>query len=296
VAKRDSATARRRGGVKNFCASKPLRRKHRQRFIFRSKPLRSRNTRPDSPEEAEMLDILLSPAAWASLATLTLLEIVLGIDNVVFISVLVSRLPKETAKRARQIGLALALVFRILLLLVISWIIGLTTPLAELFGHAISWRDLILIAGGAFLIYKSTVEIHHAIEEPQGEEIARKAPDVFGSVIVQIVLLDMVFSIDSIVTAIGMAQHLEIMIAAVVIAMGVMYFASSSIAGFISRHPTTKMLALAFLLLIGVTLVADGLGVHVPKGYIYSAMAFAVLVESFNIYAQARRKQKRSQS
>ena len=180
---------------------------------------------------AEMLDIFLSPAAWASLATLTLLEIVLGIDNVVFISVLVSRLPKQTAKRARQIGLSLALVFRILLLLVISWIIGLTTPVAELFGHAISWRDLILIAGGAFLIYKSTVEIHHAIEEPQGEEIAKKAPDVFGSVIVQIVLLDMVFSIDSIVTAIGMAQHLEIMIAAVVIAMGVMYFASSSIAG-----------------------------------------------------------------
>ena len=243
-----------------------------------------------------MFDILLSPAAWASLATLTLLEIVLGIDNIVFISVLVSRLPAATAKRARQIGLALALVFRILLLLVISWIIGLTTPVAELFGHDISWRDLILIAGGAFLIYKSTVEIHHAIEEPLVEEMARKAPDAFGSVIVQIVLLDMVFSIDSIVTAIGMAQHLEIMIAAVVIAMGMMYFASSSIAGFISRHPTTKMLALAFLLLIGVTLVADGLGVHVPKGYIYSAMAFAVLVESFNIYAQARRKQNRSQS
>lgn len=240
-----------------------------------------------------MLELFLSPTAWASLATLTLLEIVLGIDNIVFISVLVSRLPAQTAKRARQIGLALALVFRILLLVVIAWIIGLTAPVAELFGHAISWRDLILIAGGAFLIYKSTVEIHHAIEEPQGEEMAKKAPNAFGSVIVQIVLLDMVFSIDSIVTAIGMAQHLEIMIAAVVIAMAVMYFASSSIAGFISRHPTTKMLALAFLLLIGVTLVADGLGVHVPKGYIYSAMAFAVLVESFNIYAQARRKQRR---
>ena len=240
-----------------------------------------------------MLDVFLNPTAWASLATLTLLEIVLGIDNIVFISVLVSRLPAQTAKRARQIGLALALVFRILLLVVISWIIGLTAPVAELFGHAISWRDLILIAGGAFLIYKSTVEIHHAIEEPLGDKMEKKAPNAFGSVIVQIVLLDMVFSIDSIVTAIGMAQHLEIMIAAVVIAMAVMYFASISIAGFISRHPTTKMLALAFLLLIGVTLVADGLGVHVPKGYIYSAMAFAVLVESFNIYAQARRKQRR---
>ena len=239
-----------------------------------------------------MLELFVSPTAWASLATLTLLEIVLGIDNIVFISVLVSRLPAQTAKRARQIGLALALVFRILLLMVIAWIIGLTAPVAELFGHAISWRDLILIAGGAFLIYKSTVEIHHAIEEPHGEEMAKKAPNAFGSVLIQIVLLDMVFSIDSIITAIGMAQHLEIMIAAVVIAMAVMYFASSSIAGFISRHPTTKMLALAFLLLIGVTLVADGLGVHVPKGYIYSAMAFAVLVESFNIYAQARRKQR----
>ena len=149
------------------------------------------------------------------------------------------------------------------------------------------------MAGGAFLVYKATVEIHHAIEEPTDEEKARQnAPSAFGSVIVQIVLLDMVFSIDSIITAIGMAQHLEIMIAAVVIAMVLMYFASNSISGFIARHPTTKMLALAFLLMIGVTLVADGLGVHVPKGYIYSAMAFAVLVESFNIYAQARRKKR----
>ncbi len=241
-----------------------------------------------------MLDLLTSPEAWASLATLTLLEIVLGIDNVVFISVLVSRLPAAIARRARQIGLSLALIFRILLLMLISWIIGLTTPVASLFGHDVSWRDLILIAGGAFLIYKATVEIHHAIEDPTDEAQARKdAPSAFGSVIVQIVLLDMVFSIDSIITAIGMAQHLEIMIAAVVIAMVMMYFASASIAGFITRHPTTKMLALAFLLMIGVTLVADGLGVHVPKGYIYSAMAFAVLVESFNIFAQARRKQRR---
>jgi predicted tellurium resistance membrane protein TerC len=154
----------------------------------------------------------------------------------------------------------------------------------------VSWRDLILIAGGAFLIYKATVEIHHAIEEPHEAELAASAPKAFGNVIVQIIILDMVFSIDSIITAIGMAQHIEIMVAAVTIAMVLMYFASQSIAGFIARHPTTKMLALAFLLMIGVTLVADGLGVHVPKGYIYSAMAFAVLVESFNIYAQARRK------
>ncbi len=241
-----------------------------------------------------MIELLLSPTAWASLATLTLLEIVLGIDNIVFISVLVSRLPAAAARRARQIGLSLALIFRLLLLLVISWIIGLTEPIATVFEHDISWRDLILLAGGAFLVYKATVEIHHAIEEPTDEEKARQnAPSVFSSVIVQIVLLDMVFSIDSIITAIGMAQHLEIMITAVVIAMALMYFASNSISGFIARHPTTKMLALAFLLMIGVTLVADGLGVHVPKGYIYSAMAFAVLVESFNIFAQARRKQRR---
>lgn len=240
-----------------------------------------------------MIELLSSPTAWASLATLTLLEIVLGIDNIVFISVLVSRLPAAAARRARQIGLSLALIFRVLLLLVISWIIGLTAPIATIFEHDISWRDLILIAGGAFLVYKATAEIHHAIEEPTDEEKARKnAPAVFSSVIVQIVLLDMVFSVDSIITAIGMAQHLEIMIAAVVIAMGVMYFASSTISGFIARHPTTKMLALAFLLMIGVTLVADGLGVHVPKGYIYSAMAFSVLVESFNIYAQSRRKKR----
>ena len=238
-----------------------------------------------------MLELFLDPTAWASLATLTLLEIVLGIDNVVFISVLVSRLPAGTADRARKIGLALALVFRIILLFLIAWIIGLTEPIATFFGHAVSWRDLILITGGAFLVYKATVEIHHAIEEPQEVELARNAPSVFSSVIIQIVLLDMVFSIDSIITAIGMAQHLEIMITAVVIAMALMYFASASIASFIGKHPTTKMLALAFLLLIGVTLVADGLGVHVPKGYIYSAMAFAVVVEAFNIFAQARRKQ-----
>ncbi len=242
-----------------------------------------------------MIELLFSPTAWASLATLTLLEIVLGIDNVVFISVLVSRLPATTARRARQIGLSLALIFRILLLMVISWIIGLTAPVMTVFAHDVSWRDLILMAGGAFLVYKATVEIHHAIEEPTDEEKARQnAPSAFSSVIVQIVLLDMVFSIDSIITAIGMAQHLEIMIAAVIIAMALMYFASNSISGFIARHPTTKMLALAFLLMIGVTLVADGLGVHVPKGYIYSAMAFAVLVESFNIYAQARRKKRRN--
>lgn len=237
-----------------------------------------------------MLEILYDPAAWASLATLTLMEVILGIDNVVFISVLVSKMPAEAAEKARQIGLALALIMRILLLLVIAWIIGLTQPAIAAFGYEFSWRDLILMAGGVFLIYKATYEIHHAIEEPKEESVKRKAAAAFGSVLLQIVILDAVFSIDSIITAVGMAKHVEIMIVAVTLAMIVMFIASSSIAAFIARHPTTKMLALAFLLLIGVSLVAEGLGVHVPKGYIYSAMAFSVLVESFNILAKSRRQ------
>lgn len=242
-----------------------------------------------------MLEFLADPAVWASLATLTLMEIVLGIDNVVFISVLVSKLPPAAAERARKIGLALALVFRILLLLVLTWIIGLSEPLFALFGQEFSWRDIILFGGGAFLIYKATYEIHHAIEEPHEETLKERAGATFSAIILQIVAIDAVFSIDSIVTAIGMAQHVEVMVAAVVIAMVVMYIASGSIAAFIARHPTTKMLALAFLLLIGVTLVGEGLGFHIPKGYIYSAMAFAVLVEATNIFAQARRKARRAQ-
>jgi predicted tellurium resistance membrane protein TerC len=241
-----------------------------------------------------MLEFLADPAIWASLATLTLMEIVLGIDNVVFISVLVSKLPEASAERARQIGLALALVFRILLLLILTWIIGLSKPLFEAFGHGFSWRDLILIAGGLFLIYKATYELHHTIEEPHGDALQGKTGAVFSAVILQIIVIDAVFSIDSIVTAIGMANHVEVMIAAVIISMGVMYLASGSIAQFIAHHPTTKLLALAFLLLIGVTLIADGLGFHIPKGYIYSAMVFAVLVEAINILAQSRRKARRA--
>jgi len=235
---------------------------------------------------------LFSWEALAALAALTSLEIVLGIDNVVFISVLVSRLPEETAQRARQVGLLLALVFRIALLLILTWIIGLSAPLFSAFGQGLSWRDLILAAGGICLIYKSVYEIHHAIEEPREESFKEAAKAAFSAIIVQILVLDAVFSIDSIVTAIGMAQHVEIMIIAVMVAMAVMYFASAPVAAFIGRHPTTKMLALAFLLLIGVTLVAEAFGVHVPKGYIYSAMAFAVLVEGFNIAAQQRRRAK----
>ena len=237
-----------------------------------------------------MLELLYDPNVWIAFATLTVMEIVLGIDNIVFISVLVSRLPREQAERARRLGILLALVFRILLLLVISWIIGLTQPAFSAFGFDLSWKDLILIAGGAFLIYKAVHEMHAAIEEPHEETIAQKATTAFAAIIGQIILIDMVFSIDSIVTAVGMAEHVEVMIAAVLVAVGVMYFASGPIARFVAEHPTTKMLALAFLLLIGVSLVADGLGFHIPKGYIYAAMGFAVLVEAINIFAAARRK------
>ena len=236
-----------------------------------------------------MLELLADPNVWIAFGTLTVMEIVLGIDNIVFISVLVSRLPKEQADRARQLGLALALIFRILLLLVISWIISLTQPAISVFGLDLSWKDLILIAGGAFLVYKATHEMHAAIEEPHENDLASKATTTFAAVIAQIIVIDMVFSIDSIVTAVGMAEHVEVMIAAVIVAVAVMFVASGPVAKFVADHPTTKMLALAFLLLIGVTLVADGLGFHIPKGYIYAAMGFSVLVEAINIIAKQRK-------
>lgn len=235
-----------------------------------------------------MLELLANPNAWIAFGTLTVMEIVLGIDNIIFISVLVSRLPKEQADRARKLGLALALVFRILLLLVISWIISLTQPAISAFGLDLSWKDIILIAGGIFLVYKATHEMHAAVEEPHEAEIAAKARAAFATIIGQIIVIDLVFSIDSIVTAVGMADDVEVMIAAVVVAVGVMFVASGPVAKFVADHPTTKMLALAFLLLIGVTLVADGLGFHIPKGFIYSAMGFSVMVEAINIFAKNR--------
>ncbi len=247
-----------------------------------------------------MLELLTSPEVWAAFATLTVMEIVLGIDNIVFISVLVSRLPKEQADRARRWGIGLALVFRIVLLLVISWIISLKEPI-EFFsnlglGLQISWKDLILIAGGAFLIYKATHEMHAEVEEPHTAELGRQASMAFSAIIAQIIVIDMVFSIDSIITAVGMAEHVEVMIAAVLVAVTVMFLASGPIAQFVADHPTTKMLALAFLLLIGVSLVADGFeasyGFHIPKGYIYAAMAFSVLVEGLNIFAKTRRRKR----
>ncbi|HYS88888.1 MAG TPA: TerC family protein [Bradyrhizobium sp.] len=237
-----------------------------------------------------MIELLTSPEAWAALLTLTALEIVLGIDNVIFLSVIVSRIPPVQAKRARQIGLALALVFRILLLSLLVWLIGLTQDVATLGGVGFSWRDIILIGGGLFLIGKATHEIHGEVEAREAENDDAPGRSAFFWVIVQIIIIDMVFSLDSIITAIGMAQDLEIMIAAVVIACVIMYASSGPIARFVAEHPTTKMLALAFLVLIGVALVADGFKFHIPRGYIYFAIAFSAAVEAFNVLARRNRK------
>jgi predicted tellurium resistance membrane protein TerC len=240
-----------------------------------------------------MLDLLTDPNAWAALITLTALEIVLGIDNIVFISVLVSRCRPEEARRARQIGLSLALAFRIVLLAMLTWLMGMTEPVVTALGNELSWRDLILIAGGLFLIAKATHEIHAEVEardEAPAEEPASRR--TFLLILAQLVLVDLVFSIDSIVTAIGMSDDLEIMVAAVIIAMFVMYAASEPVGGFIAEHPTTKMLALAFLVLIGVALVADGFAIHIPRGYIYFAMAFAAGVETFNVLARRNRRKR----
>ncbi len=236
-----------------------------------------------------MIELLTSPEAWAALLTLTALEIVLGIDNVIFLSVVVSRIPPRQAKRARQIGLALALVFRILLLSLLVWLIGLIAPVITVESVALSWRDIILIGGGLFLIAKATHEIHAEVEARDGHA-ATPRPGAFFWVIVQIIVIDMVFSLDSIITAIGMAQDLEIMIAAVIIACVIMYVSSGPVAKFVAEHPTTKMLALAFLVLIGVALVADGFKFHIPRGYIYFAIAFSAAVEAFNVLARRNRK------
>jgi predicted tellurium resistance membrane protein TerC len=241
-----------------------------------------------------MIELFTSPEAWAALLTLTALEIVLGIDNVIFLSVIVSRIPPHQAKRARQLGLALALVFRILLLSILVWLIGLTQPVLTVTGVALSWRDIILIGGGMFLIAKATHEIHGEVEARDGaDEDAKSGPGAFVLVIIQIIIIDMVFSLDSIITAIGMAQDLEIMIAAVIIACVVMYVSSGPVARFVAEHPTTKMLALAFLVLIGVALVADGFQFHIPRGYIYFAITFSAAVEAFNVLAKRNRKRLR---
>ncbi len=228
------------------------------------------------------MDLLTDPQAWIAFLTLTALEVVLGIDNVVFISILAGTLPPAQQDRARRVGLSLALITRILLLLSLSWLIGLTAPLFTVLGEEISGRDLILLAGGLFLVAKSTYEMHQRLEGEEGHKSARVRA-VFASVIVQILLLDIVFSLDSVITAVGMVNQIPVMVAAVVAAVGVMLVFAGAISRFIERHPTFKMLALAFLLLIGVTLVADGLGLHIPKGYIYFSMAFSVFVEVLNL-------------
>jgi predicted tellurium resistance membrane protein TerC len=241
------------------------------------------------------LSLLTDPNAWVALATLTALEIVLGIDNLVFISVLTSRLDKVRARRARQIGLSLAFVFRVLMLFGLTWLMQLTAPLFTVFHMGISWRDIILIGGGLFLIAKATHEIHGEVEARFEEEpVASTAVQAFAWIIAQLVVIDLVFSLDSIITAIGMAEDIEVMIAAVVIAMIVMYAAANPVGAFIAEHPTTKMLALAFLVLIGMALVADGFEFHIPRGYIYFAMAFAGAVEVFNVLASRNRRRRRA--
>ncbi|HEX6087293.1 MAG TPA: TerC family protein [Thermoanaerobaculia bacterium] len=235
------------------------------------------------------MEWLSDPQAWIALLTLTVLEIVLGIDNVIFISILAGKLPPADQKKARNIGLAGAMIMRILLLLSLAWIVKLTAPLFTVLGAEISGRDLILLAGGLFLMGKATHEIHDKLEGEEGTTAKKVAPSL-ASVITQIMLLDIVFSLDSVITAVGMAKHLGVMITAVVISVGIMLFAAGSISRFVDRHPTVKMLALSFLLLIGTTLIAEGLDFHIPKGYIYFAMAFSVFVEVLNI--SFRRKSK----
>jgi predicted tellurium resistance membrane protein TerC len=236
-----------------------------------------------------MIEWLMNPQTWIALVTLTALEIVLGVDNVIFVSILASKLPPAQQPRARRLGLFLAMFMRIALLFSITWLIRLTAPLFGVLGHEFSGRDLILLVGGLFLIGKATYEIHDKLEGDEGHGSARVAAS-FAAVIIQVMLLDIVFSLDSVITAVGMANDLAVMVAAVVIAVGVMMVSAGAIAGFVDRHPTVKVLALSFLLLIGVSLMADGLHQHIPKGYIYFAMAFSVFVEMINLRVRNRTK------
>jgi predicted tellurium resistance membrane protein TerC len=235
------------------------------------------------------MEWLSSPEAWIALLTLTILEVVLGLDNVIFISILSGKLPAHQQKKARSIGLAMAMIMRVLLLLSLAWIVKLTKPLFTVIGQEISGRDLILLGGGLFLLFKATHEIHDKLEGEEGDAVKRITPSLMA-VIVQISLLDIVFSLDSVITAVGMAKDLGVMIAAVIIAVVIMLVSAGTIGAFVHRHPTVKMLALSFLLLIGMSLIAEGLDFHIPKGYVYFAMAFSVFVEVLNI--ALRRKSK----
>ena len=231
------------------------------------------------------MEWITDPSIWIAFATLAALEIVLGIDNIIFISILAGKLPREQQKKARLIGLSLAMVMRVLLLLTLAWIIRLTAPLFTILGQEISGRDLILIFGGIFLVGKSTYDIHEKLECEEGDKSRKVAPSL-ASVLIQILLLDVVFSLDSVITAVGMVDQVAVMIAVVVVAVGFMMLFAGSISGFVERHPTIKILALSFLLLIGVTLIAEGFKQHISKGYIYFAMAFSVMVEMMNIRLQ----------
>lgn len=235
------------------------------------------------------MDWIADPQAWIAFATLLALEIVLGIDNIIFISILAGKLPADQQPRARYLGLGLALVMRIILLFSLSWVIGLTAPLFSVLGHGVSGRDLILILGGLFLLGKSTFEIHESLEGEHGHASAKVKAN-FLSVLIQIMLLDIVFSLDSVITAVGMVDRIEIMIAAVVVAIIFMMAFAAPVSGFVQRHPTVKMLALSFLLLIGLTLIVEGFDVHIPKGYIYFAMAFSVFVEMLNLRAKRKKE------
>jgi predicted tellurium resistance membrane protein TerC len=238
---------------------------------------------------------LSSPEGWAAMLTLIVMEVVLGIDNLIFISILTNKLPPEHRERARRIGISGALLMRLVLLAAVAYIVGMTAPVFTAFDHAFSWRDLILIAGGLFLIWKATKEIHHAVDPVDSTDAAmdRVVGMTLGGAIFQILLLDLVFSVDSIITAVGMTDHLAIMYIAVIVAILVMLLAATPLANFIEANPTIVMLALAFLLMIGMTLIADGFGFHVPKGYIYSAMAFSALVEFLNMLVRRRAAKRR---
>jgi predicted tellurium resistance membrane protein TerC len=239
-----------------------------------------------------LLQLAASPTAWVALATLIVMEIVLGIDNLIFISILTNKLPVQHRAKARRIGISMALFLRLGLLSTIAFIVQLTAPVIEIFGQAFSWKDMILIAGGLFLVWKATTEIHHSMD-PEPEQVASSTPSVslgFAAAIGQILMLDLVFSIDSIITAVGMTEHLPIMIIAVVVSVIVMLVAAEPLAKFINDNPTVVMLALGFLIMIGMTLIAEGFGAHVPKGYVYAAMAFSAVIECLNMARRSRHK------
>ncbi|SDG21811.1 Membrane protein TerC, possibly involved in tellurium resistance [Pseudomonas seleniipraecipitans] len=239
-----------------------------------------------------LLQLASDPTAWVALATLVVMEVVLGIDNLIFISILTNKLPEHQRDKARRLGIGAALVLRLGLLGTVAWIVQLVEPVIELFGQAFSWKDIILIAGGLFLLWKATKEIHHSMDpEPEGDMFVGRAASLgFGAAIVQILLLDLVFSVDSIITAVGMTPHVPIMVIAVIAAVTVMLVAANPLARFIANNPTVVMLALGFLIMIGMTLIAEGFGAHVPKGYIYAAMAFSAIIEGLNMLSRRGRR------